>query len=114
MAEVNDAARVQLNATMQGICKANRGSLTEVSLIEFTKNLDEGLALLNVIQSNAKLIRVQALDLSDNTELFANAEFIDAVCLLLTKQTALKHLRLCDNDFSSEATAKIISIIQNA
>ena len=58
MTEVNDVARVQLLTTIQDIFKANDGSLTELNLIEFTKNFDEGIDMLNDIHENAKLVHV--------------------------------------------------------
>ena len=114
MTEVNEAARVQLLAAMKDICKANDGSLTEVNLITFTTKPDEGLALMNNVVINDKLIRIEALNLSRNKELFASDKITDAVCLLVSKQTALKHLILGGNDLSSEATEQLMATLKKA
>ena len=109
---VNDAARAQLLTALQGAIKANGGSLTRVDLIEFTPKPDEGLAFLNALANNAS--RVEFLDLGGNKELFKAAEFTNAVCLLLSKQTTLKHLLLGGNDLSSKATEQLMATLKIA
>ena len=64
---------------------------------------------MNSIAKNARLNSIEALDLLDHKELFKSEEFTDAVCLILSQQTALKCLNLAWNDWSSEATTKIIN-----
>lgn len=71
--------------------------------------------MLDIICKKAKLLNsLETLNLSYNSELLGSSEFTDAVCLLLSQQTALKQLDLGGNDLSSDATDKIMSSLKDS
>ena len=92
----------------------NTGSLSDFDFSNFTTQPDEGIALIDSIAKNAKLNSIEDIAFQNNSELFDNAEFTDAFCLLLGKQATLEFLDLSGNDMDECATAKVLNSIKDS